>query len=182
MGIGLTLARTLVQMHGGTIEAHSPGLGKGSEFVVRLPLPHEAHTASGNEKTNGSSERVDGKRKSTLRILVVDDNVDAADMLATVLRLDGHEVRTAYDGYEALTAANEFKPTFILLDIGMPGMSGYEVAMKLREDGTLPSLVLVAMTGFGQEQDRRRSQEAGIDHHLVKPVSPDSLRAILNGT
>jgi signal transduction histidine kinase len=181
LGIGLTLARTLVQMHGGTIEAHSLGLGKGSEFVVYLPLPLEGHPFPDDQKTNGSLESADSVRNSALRILVVDDNIDAADMLAMVLRLDGHEVRTAYDGYAALTAADEFRPTFILLDIGMPGMSGYEVAMKLRQDAMHPSLVLVAMTGFGQEQDRRRSKEAGIDHHLVKPVSPDTLREILNG-
>jgi PAS domain S-box-containing protein len=178
LGIGLTLARSLVQMHGGTIEAHSAGLGKGSEFVVRLPLPQEAHRLAGEGKKNESAAHV---RQSALRILVVDDNVDAADMLATVLRLDGHEVQTAYDGFAALIAAKDFRPTFVLLDIGMPGMSGYEVAMKLREEDEHPSLVLIAMTGFGQEQDRRRSREAGIDHHLVKPVSPDTLRQILSG-
>jgi PAS domain S-box-containing protein len=176
VGIGLTLVRKLVELHGGSVEARSEGHGRGSEFVVRLPAP--AADARG-----GQTGAEDGGRPAPAlarhRVLVVDDNVDAADSLAMILRLSGQEVRLAYDGPTALLTAQAFRPQVILLDIGMPGMDGYEVARRLREDPRLKPVLLVAMTGWGQEEDRRRSFLAGFDHHLVKPAEPDVLQRLL---
>jgi signal transduction histidine kinase len=175
LGIGLTLVRRLVEMHGGRVEAHSEGPGKGSEFVVRLPRvgaepePKRARTPRGEQAGQCRPRRV----------LVVDDNRDAADSLAMLLRLLGHEVGTAHDGMAALDAARAFVPEVVLLDIGLPNMDGYEVARRLRQEPALSGALLVALTGYGQEQDRRRSLEAGFDIHLVKPVDPDELEAIL---
>jgi PAS domain S-box-containing protein len=177
LGIGLTLVRSLVEMHGGTVSAHSDGLGRGSEFVVRLPA------LSPREKIGGAREAGEGGNPfegAPLRhILVVDDNVDAAESLAILLRMEGHDVRVAHDGAAALAAVEAERPDIVLLDIGMPVMNGYEVAQHLRQRPGLEPLLLVAMTGWGQEEDRRRSQEAGFDHHLVKPVEPDALHKLL---
>jgi two-component system CheB/CheR fusion protein len=175
LGIGLTVVRSLVQMHGGSVQAFSDGPGKGSEFVVRLPLVRRTLPAIQGPK--GRS----GLRPSR-RILVVDDNVDAAESLALFLGMNGHEVRTAFDGPAALELARTCRPEVVVLDIGMPGMDGYEVARRLRQEPGLGSVLLVALTGYGQEQDRRRSREAAIDHHLVKPVDPQALRALLART
>jgi PAS domain S-box-containing protein len=173
LGIGLTIARSLVEMHGGTIAASSAGLGQGSTFTIRLPLAQEEDVRA-VPKADREQEAQAG-----LRVLVVDDNADSADSLAIWLRLKGHEVRTAYDGPQALAQALEQQPDLVLLDIGMPGMSGYEVARRMRAHPDTRRTVLVAMTGWGQEEDRRQSREAGIDQHLVKPLEPRALEDLI---
>ncbi len=177
LGIGLTLVRSLVEMHGGSVTAHSDGQGKGSEFIVRLPALSQKQpvTVAKTAREEGESLGAVPQR----RILVVDDNVDAAESLAMLLRTEGHDVRVAHDGPAALAAIDADPPDLVFLDIGMPVMSGYEVAQRLRQRPGLQNLQLVAMTGWGQEEDRRRSQEAGFDQHLVKPVELDVLRKLL---
>ncbi len=177
LGIGLTLVRRLVEMHGGSVTAHSEGPGKGSEFVVRLPaLPED-------RKGELLRKRADDKQvvAPTARrcILVVDDNVDAAESLAVLLRLEGHEVRVANDGPAALAAAQAAPPEMVVLDLGMPGMDGFEVARRLRGQPGSDGVLLVALTGWAQEEDRRRCYEAGFDGHLSKPVEWDALRQFL---
>jgi PAS domain S-box-containing protein len=174
LGIGLALVQRLVEMHGGTVEASS-ALGQGSEFVVRLP-------AVSPPQTLASSSPPTEKARPTgpaLRVLVVDDNVDTVTTLALLVKESGHDVRTAYDGSEVLEAALNYRPNVVLLDIGLPGLNGFEVAKRLRQQPALQNAVLVAMTGYGQETDRRRSQEAGFDHHLVKPGDFRKLLQIL---
>jgi len=174
LGIGLTLVRRIVELHGGSVTASSAGTGQGSEFVVRLPaLVEEPVTGEQGEPTSPPREAVRPRR-----ILVVDDSVDGAESTAMLLRLWGHTVRTLHDGLSVLATAREFRPEFILLDIGLPGMSGYDVAMQLRAQRDLGELVLVAITGYGQPEDRHRSREAGFDHHLTKPLDPRTLRAL----
>ena len=176
LGIGLTLVRTLVEMHGGRVEAASAGLGQGSELTVRLPaLPPDL--AAEPQPSGAAVERAPGA--AGRRLLVVDDNVDAAESMALLLALDGHQVRVAHDGHQALALAGELAPQAVLLDIGLPGMDGYEVARRLRESAATRAALLVALTGYGQEEDRRRSLDAGFDHHLVKPVDLDTLRRLL---
>jgi PAS domain S-box-containing protein len=177
LGIGLTLVQRLVQMHGGTVEAHSDGPGQGSEFVVRLPTAKEIPTARAG--TTGPEQLA---APSGRRILVVDDNRDAADSLGMLLRMMGNEVHTAHDGLEAVGAAAAFHPDVILLDIGLPKMNGYEVARRIREQQSGQRVLLVALTGWGQEEDRRRTQEAGFDHHLTKPVEFNALEKLLAAT
>src|SRR5262249_33866753 len=150
-----TLVHRLVEMHGGSVQAFSDGPGKGSELVVRLP-------ALAGPRPRGPAPVEANGRGAARRILVVDDNADAADGLSYFLAMSGHEVRTAYDGREALAAARAYRPEAVLLDIGMPGMDGYEVARRLRQEPGLERALLVALTGYGQEEDRRRSREAGI--------------------
>jgi PAS domain S-box-containing protein len=175
VGIGLTLVKKLVELHGGRIEAASGGLGQGSEFVVSLPaLADERPCERGRAAEQGEAAALPCRR-----ILVVDDNQDAADSLGLLLRLAGQDVRTAYDGPSALDQVQAFRPALVFLDIGMPGMDGYEVARRLRQQSDLKDVVLVALTGWGQEEDRRRSREAGFDRHLVKPVEPSALEALL---
>ncbi|HYO12051.1 MAG TPA: ATP-binding protein [Thermoanaerobaculia bacterium] len=176
LGVGLTLVRSLVEMHGGSVEAHSPGLGQGSEFIVHLParLPIEAASPAPQPATAAAPSR-------GLKVLVVEDNIDAAESLATLLRLWNHEVTVVHDGRSALDAARDQHPEVVLLDIGLPGLDGYQVARHLREDVGLDHALLVAMTGYGQPEDRRRSHEAGIHHHFVKPVEPMVLRNLLAG-
>ena len=176
LGIGLSLARNLVLLHNGTIEARSAGPGQGSEFVVRLPLAPER--GSGVEP-GPSAEDWSSKVIAARRILVVDDHRDAADSLGLLLQFLGNDVRIAHDGPEALEAVRAYRPGIVLLDIGMPGMDGYEVARRLRAQPELEGLALVALTGWGQEEDRRRSCAAGFDHHLVKPVDLPALQALL---
>ncbi len=183
IGIGLTLVRKLVELHGGAVEARSAGLGQGSEFVVRLPVPSgdkEVEAAGRKPSGSGLPEGLRPAASTSLspksfRVLVVDDNQDAANSLARLLRQQGQEVRVAYDGPSALTLAGEFHPEVAVLDIGLPGMDGYDLARRLRQQQGSASLYLVALTGWGQEDDRRRSTEAGFDRHLVKPIEPDSL-------
>jgi len=174
LGIGLTLAKRLVDMHGGSIEALSDGPGAGSEFVVRLP----AFVAGASTDPDAPTDDVLPKAVSTRRVLVVDDNQDAADCLADVMRLRGHDVRTAHDGRTALAIAETFRPDAVLLDLGMPNLSGYDTAEHLRAS-LGPHVLLVATTGWGQDEHRQRSQQAGFDHHLVKPVDPAMVAALL---
>ncbi len=173
LGVGLTLVRSLVEMHGGQVEALSPGLGQGSEFVVRLP----ARLPAAN--VDPAEELIALPQSRSLRVLVVEDNLDAAESLATLLRLWDHDVEVANDGFSALEAARAQRPEVVLLDIGLPGLDGFQVARKLREEVGLEDTLLVAMTGYGQPEDRRRSREAGIHHHFVKPVEPLVLRNLL---
>ena len=176
LGIGLTLVKNLVELHGGTVDARSGGLGKGSEFIVRLPLSlRVADEASEYELSEPRRDSVSNGH----RILVVDDNNDAATSLAAFLELSGHDVRVAHDGRSALETARTFRPSLILLDIGMPEMNGYEVARELRKMPAGQNTVLAAVTGWGQLQDRRRSAEAGFDHHLVKPLDLKALEGLL---
>ena len=176
LGIGLWLVKSLVEMHGGFITARSDGVGKGSEFTVRLPVITSNVTAdSGRAPKDDESQR--GK---IYRILVVDDRKNAADILAKLLRTKGHEVHTAYDGQEALLAAEKFRPEVVLLDIGMPDMNGYEVCRQIRKQSCGEGTYLIAVSGWGQEQDRRRSAEAGFDYHLVKPVHSAILVKVLD--
>jgi PAS domain S-box-containing protein len=175
LGIGLYLVKRLVEMHGGTIEARSDGLGQGSEFVVRLPI-------SGHERsTHDSRDGETAARVSNLRILVVDDNRDVATSFAMLLRAIGNNVRIAYDGEEAVQAAGQFRPDVAFLDIGMPKMNGYEAARAIRQQPWGHDMVLVAITGWGQQEDRKRSDEAGFDHHMIKPVDSDKLMSSLAG-
>ena len=178
LGIGLTLVRSLVEMHGGTVEAHSEGLGHGAEFVVRLPLLPDLRLRRPDAALGGDGEGVAAKSPGR-RILVVDDNKDSADSLAMLLQVLGHEVRTAYSGPNAVKVALAFVPELVLLDIGMPGMDGYEVARRLRGEAILQKTLLVAQTGWGQEEDRFRALQAGFDHHLVKPVELTALQTLL---
>jgi PAS domain S-box-containing protein len=172
VGIGLTLVKKLVELHGGSITAHSSGLGQGSEFVIRLPMLGMAALTEKERTGHGDSTSI----LPCHRVLVVDDNHDAADSLALLLKLAGQDVQAAYDGPSALTRAEEFLPHLVFLDLGMPGMDGYEVAQRLRQQPGGTKMLLVAVTGWGQEEDRRRSQEAGFDGHMVKPTDPDTLR------
>ena len=189
LGIGLTLVRSLTEMHGGTVEAFSEGQNRGSEFVVRLPASPaapppvtEAVVPGGSSRparTPAAAPQATPPAGNTRRVLVVDDNVDSARGTALILSRYGYDVRVAYDGPGALSAAQEHRPEFVLLDIGLPGMDGYEVAQRLRQDTTMAAVRLVAVSGYGQESDRRRSQEAGFDQHLVKPVDPGALLELL---
>jgi signal transduction histidine kinase/CheY-like chemotaxis protein len=174
LGIGLALARQLVELHGGTIEAFSDGPCKGSEFVVRLPVA-EAPSEVAQPRTDGD-ERAAASRK--LRILVVDDNRDAADGLGKLLRMMGNEVRTAYDGLQALASASTFLPNVVILDIGLPKLNGYEAGRRIKDE-LGKDVILIAVTGWGQESDRRRSKEAGFDHHVTKPVEFAALKKLL---
>jgi PAS domain S-box-containing protein len=178
LGIGLSLVKQLVERHGGKVDAFSPGPGKGSEFVVRLPLAPNLRTPEGPAAT-AMAPTAGSTGPARLRVLVVDDNVDAADALAAVVQLAGCTAQVAYDGPTALTLASQFKPHLVLLDIGLPGMDGHEVGRALRQRPETQETVLVAVTGWGQADDRRKSQEAGFARHLVKPVDPAVLQTVL---
>ena len=173
LGIGLTLVKRLVEMHGGSVQARSGGLGQGSEFIVRLPLADEL--AAAPEYCKGPTEVVPGPPQ---RVLVVDDNRDAAETMGILLRLSGHQVRVAHNGSDAIETADQFHPQLIFLDLGMPGMSGLDVCRSLRQQHA--DAVLVAVTGWGQDEDRRRSRDAGFDEHLVKPVDPRVLLKLVS--
>jgi two-component system CheB/CheR fusion protein len=178
LGIGLTLVKSLLTMHGGTIEVHSEGAGQGTEFVVRLPIADPSSPAPAPITGAAGATRPRAFGNTKLRVLVVDDNRDQAASLAKVLALTGHDVQLAYDGEQALEVAARFLPEIALVDIGLPKLNGYEVAARLRKDPRHQGLVLVAQTGWGQEQDRQRSKAAGFDHHVVKPVGAEDLQAI----
>jgi CheY-like chemotaxis protein/two-component sensor histidine kinase len=175
LGIGLTVVQTLVNMHGGSITAESPGKGQGCEFVVRLPRTSQVDPATATP----ASRDLDPPRPSQRRVLIVDDNVDAAQTLAAMLRLHQHDVQVAHDGPSALEFVAHDPPEIVLLDIGLPGMNGYEVARRIRQQVNLHPPLIVAVTGYGQIEDRRRSAEAGINLHLVKPIDPHTLRQML---
>jgi signal transduction histidine kinase len=178
LGIGLTIVRTLVELHGGTVEAHSAGRGQGSTFVVRLPLAAEE---PGVAEDDAPAARAPGAHdEPALRVLVVDDNVDAAETMADLFRTLGHEVRVCHDGRSVRGVVVGYRPHLVLLDIGLPEMDGYEVARELRQAGVNPGM-LVALTGYGQEGDRQRALDAGFAQHLVKPVSFATLRQLLDG-
>ena len=174
LGIGLCLVQRLVDMHRGSVTAHST-LGKGSEFVVRLPVVQSSALSQAALTTAAASTR------NNLRVLVVDDSVDAAETLTMLLQLSGHDVRTAHDGLAAVKTALDYAPHVVLLDIGLPGMNGFDVAKRLRQEATLANVVLVAMTGYGEAAARQNSREAGFDHHLVKPADFEKVEAILAG-
>ena len=172
----MTLVQSLVTLHGGRIEVNSEGLGYGSEFIVRLPLaealPQPDRSVQADRPVN----------LSALRILVVDDIPDVAVSLALLLRQLGAEVRTEHSGPAALEVLESFRPSIVLLDIGMPGMDGYEVARRIRQQPENRDIVLIALTGWGQDEDRQHSQEAGFDHHLVKPVNLAALKELLRSS
>jgi len=175
LGIGLTLVKCLVEMHGGRVEARSDGPGNGSEFIVRLPVVVEASIP---QESGDEEEKL---AQSSLRILIVDDNRDGADSLGMMLRIMGNDIRTAYDGQEGVDVAGEFRPEVVLFDIGMPKLNGYEACRRIREQPWGKGIVLIAVTGWGQDDDRLRSHQAGFDHHMIKPVDPKALMTMLSG-
>jgi PAS domain S-box-containing protein len=175
LGIGLALAKGLVELHGGTIEAHSGGIGRGSEFIMNLPR------RALDIKSTSVPDRGRHAPAATRRILVADDNRDAAESLAMLLQIDGHELRVEYDGPGAIAAFAEFAPQVALLDIGMPGFNGYEVARKVRQREAGNSVVLIALTGWGQERDKDMALAAGFNHHFTKPIDPERIHEILRG-
>ncbi len=174
LGIGLSLTQRLVELHRGKIEAYSAGLGRGSEFIVRLPV-----LPTSERETDMTSTVTARRAERGWRILVADDNVDAANMIAMVLQHFGHQTKTVYSAQSALEMAVEYQPDFVVLDIGLPGMDGYEVARRLRRIPELKDARLIAATGYGQDTDRQRSEEAGFDYHLVKPIDPEKLQTVL---
>jgi PAS domain S-box-containing protein len=175
LGIGLTLVKTLVEMHGGTVEAHSEGVGRGSEFVVRLPVLLDVP----EPLSRAAPVRLEGLPVVRRRVLIVDDNKDAAEWLATLLSLSGHETHVALDGVEAIKAAERLLPDAVLLDIGLPSVDGYEVCRRIRQQPWGRDLMIVALTGWGQEEDRQKSRDAGFNTHLVKPVDDEVLLNLL---
>jgi len=179
LGIGLALVKRLVEMHDGDVEARSEGPGCGSELIVRLPIADDGRRGRtlAEGAARGPRDTAGGSRPE--RILVVDDNVDAAESLSRLLRMQAHEVRVEYDGLAAVAAARDMNPDVVLLDIGLPKMDGLEVAkiLRARADGRRP--LLVAMTGFGQAKDRARTAAAGFDHHLTKPIDPNLLQSLM---
>ncbi|MEP7206417.1 MAG: PAS domain S-box protein [Casimicrobiaceae bacterium] len=175
LGIGLTLVKNITEMHGGSVEARSPGLGCGSEFVIRLPAARPLQGVP----TEIVVRSTDAHVAAGSTVLVIDDNRDAANSLAILLRLQGHAVQVAYDGATGIELAKVHHPGLVFLDIGMPGMDGYAVARRIRGTPGLEDVVLAALTGWGQKDDRRRTAEAGFDHHLVKPVDPSVVEALL---
>jgi CheY-like chemotaxis protein/two-component sensor histidine kinase len=173
LGIGLTLVKRLLELHGGDIAAHSEGAGRGSEFIVRLPLTPAPETAPDHPV------HLETPPAPTRRVLVVDDNHDAAESLVDLLETLGHESRMVFDGVAAVEAAAEYRPDLIILDLGLPKLNGYDACRRIREQTGKPRPAIAALTGWGQEEDRRRSQAAGFDVHLVKPLEIDVLQQML---
>ncbi len=178
LGIGLTIARSLMEMHGGSIEAHSDGLGRGSTFVLRLPALQPVQRRAPSEASDGIAHGV----TTGGRILVVEDNEDGANTIAMLLRALGQQVKVVFSGPAAVETAEEYQPNIVLLDIGLPGMSGFDVARRLRQMRSLDGVRLIALTGYGQDEDKQRAQEAGFDQFLVKPVGLDALRTLLTNS
>jgi len=174
LGVGLSLVRGLLALHGGSVEARSEGPGRGSEFTVRLPLGDVTSAV-----TDAEAEAEQISADAGLKILVVDDNRDAADTCAMLLEASGHHVQTAYTGRQALELASTFRPHAVLLDIGLPDVNGYKLAEQVRATRWGRGTVLVAVTGWGQEEDRQRAVAAGFDHHLVKPISAETVETLL---
>jgi CheY-like chemotaxis protein len=177
LGIGLSLVRKLVEMHGGTVSVASPGLEQGSTFCVRLPIATDVASRALFSTLGTTEAHIPGIKE--LRLLVVDDNTDAAETLAALLEIAGHGTQVASNGYQAIELATQFRPDVIFLDIGMPEMSGYDVAKALRNTPGLDHVFLIALTGWGAEKDRELTKEAGFDEHLTKPVSIVKVNAIL---
>jgi CheY-like chemotaxis protein len=181
LGIGLAIVKSLVELHGGSVSAHSEGIGKGSEFVVILPAAAEGQSmvprllATKDSKPQAVADFTTSRRK----VLIVDDNQDGAEILAETLAELGFMTRTAFDGPSSLELVGAFKPDVMLIDVGLPVMDGYELVRRLRADAALASVRLIAVTGYGQESDRRRALEAGFDEHLVKPVDLARLQSLL---
>jgi CheY-like chemotaxis protein len=178
LGVGLTLVDRLVALHGGTVRAQSDGPGKGSQFTVRIPArsqqtPRRPASDPGADNALPIAHR---------RILVIDDNLDAANALRYLLENDGHEVKVAVDGSAGLAVARQFKPDFLLLDIGLPNLNGYEIARRMRQDETLRHVTIIAITGYGQSNDRARALAAGFDHHMTKPVEFHTLQKLFRVT
>jgi signal transduction histidine kinase/ActR/RegA family two-component response regulator len=174
LGIGLALVKQLVELHDGKVVAESAGLGQGSTFSVRLPIAPPLLPAAVAALAGAPVQL------ASLRVLVVDDNVDGANMLSMMLSMSGHAIRTAFSGAEALAIATSFQPEIVFLDLGLPGMSGYEVARQLRSASMLKTALIVALTGWGGEEDRRKSKEAGCDLHMTKPAQPSEVHAVLS--
>jgi CheY-like chemotaxis protein len=175
LGIGLALVKGIVDLHGGSVSALSAGPGLGSEFIVRLPLAPVNSTTLSVSDADGLPSAVAGRR-----VIVADDNKDAADALAMLLELSGHEVRVAHGGRAALSLAQTFRPDVAILDIGMPDLSGYDVAAQIRREPWGGAIFLIALTGWGRDDDRQRSTNAGFDQHMTKPVNPEKLEAFLS--
>lgn len=171
LGLGLALSKGLVELHGGSTEAYSAGIGKGAEFVVRLPLEDTL-------AINPPAASPDSTRHSR-RVLIIDDNIDVADTLRELLELNNHEAAVVYTGPDGLFKAREFRPELVLCDIGLPGMSGYDIARAFRRDESLNGILLVALTGYAMPEDLQRAVDAGFDYHLAKPVDLDELNRIL---
>jgi CheY-like chemotaxis protein len=172
LGIGLSLVQRLIEAHGGSVQAHSEGLGKGSEFVVRLPVFVE-------ESAHLNPGATPGAPSVTARILVVDDNRDSAESLTMFLRLVGNDVHSAYDGLEGVEAAERLKPDVVLLDIGMPGLNGIDACRRIRSQPWGANILVIALTGWAQEEDRRLTAAAGFDAHLVKPIDPADVMKLI---
>jgi CheY-like chemotaxis protein len=172
LGIGLTVAQRIVAMHDGRIDAYSEGVGKGAEFVIRLPTIDSQRASAGT----GATERT---RRSICRVLLIEDNADAADSMRLLLEVLGHQVRVTANGEDALEAARTLPPQLMLVDIGLPGIDGYEVARRVRRDPSLREVTLVALTGYGREEDKSAALAAGFDDHLVKPVEIEKLEAVV---
>lgn len=175
LGIGLSLVKRLVELHGGTVTANSAGLGEGSEFIVSMPLAAAPDLAPPSGVVGQATQSARG-----LRVLVVDDNIDGCKMLAHFLRHQGYAVQTAYTGTAGLQTAETWRPDAILLDIGLPGLDGYAIARRIRADSALKNITLIALTGYGQDSDIQLAREAGFDAHLVKPVDPTVVEKLLN--
>jgi len=173
LGIGLTMVKRLVELHGGQVEAFSEGIGKGSEFAIRLPSLTQEQW---DEESTGAKDLDPDKR---LRVLIVEDSRDVAEMLAVLVSLWGHEVETVYDGSSALEVFGRYQPNAVLCDLGLPGMDGYDVARHLRSSSGALQPLLVAVTGYGGEDEKTRSREAGFDVHMTKPVDPEALETLL---
>jgi CheY-like chemotaxis protein len=169
------VVKRIVEMHGGSVAVASGGPGQGSQFTVRLPISHETVAAPEPK----SSHRREQPKAPSRKILVVDDNVDAAVTISALLKKWGHQVQAVYSGQSALEAVHNFRPEIILLDIGLPGMSGYDVAKNLRAEPAAQGVIIAALTGYGQEADRKRSWESGFDYHLTKPPDPHILESLL---
>jgi CheY-like chemotaxis protein len=178
LGLGLTLARDIVEFHGGSIEAMSEGAGRGSEFLVSLPLS-EVPLSTAVMSADNPPKIMVPQARSQMRVVVIDDNKNQASSLQRLLQAMGYDVRVAYDGASAMKLLTNFVPDFALIDLGLPRINGYELARWLREQAQFRNVILVAQTGWGREEDRQRAREAGFEHHLVKPIDPQRLAEIL---